>query len=123
MPQLPHDLKGTWFENSYKNYEYDSDYSNLSKKLDGAAAFSKERNVPVFCGEFGVYMIQSPAGDRVKWYEFISTELIKRKIPRTSWDYFGGFGIFRSPYAGNFNSEINGDVVRALGFKAPRLTK
>ena len=118
MPEIPAELKGTWVENSYGNYASEANWTALSAKLDQAAAFSKERNVPVFCGEYGVYMIQSPATDRVKWFEFISNELDKRKISRTSWDYFGGFGIFKSPDAGNFKTDLNIDIVRALGFNA-----
>jgi len=119
MPQTPDFLKKTWVENSIRYYENDADLSNLKKKFDRVVAFSRERNAPVFCGEFGVYMIQSPAKDRVKWYEFTTKELQKRNIAWTSWDYFGGFGIFNIPDRGDFNANLNVDVVRAMGFTAP----
>ena len=79
--------------------------------------FSKERGVPVFCGEFGVYMIQIPNADRVKWYKFVCDELNKRNISWTSWDYFGGFGIFKTDEKGDFKSELNVEVIKAMGFK------
>ena len=119
MPQTPGNLKGTWVEGSIKNYEYDANISNLTGKLDRVVAFSRERDVPVFCGEFGVYMIQSPADDRVKWYKFTAGELAKRNIAWASWDYFGGFGIFNKPFGGDFNSDLNVAVVRAMGFTPP----
>ena len=121
MPKTPKDLKGTWLEDGLNQYESNSSFPALCATLDRAAAFSLKRNVPVYCGEFGVYMIQSPAADRVKWYEFICTELDKRNIARTNWDYFGGFGLFNTPNGRNFKSDLNADIVRALGFKPPTI--
>lgn len=119
IPQIPDDLKKTWVDEALKTYEQSAAFSTLAESLDKAAAFSNARNVPIFCGEFGVFMNQSPAEDRVKWYEFISGELDKRNIARTSWDYFGGFGIFKTPFGGDFNADLNVDVVRAMGFTPP----
>jgi endoglucanase len=116
MPETPEDLKGTWIESSMQSYEQDAALSKLYESLDKAAAFSKERDVPVFCGEFGVYMIQSPAEDRVKWYEFTANALDERNISRASWDYYGGFGLFNNKMGGDFNTDLNAGVVRALGF-------
>ena len=119
MPKTPDDLKETWVEDALKNYKNDAAFSTLAASLDKTVAFSRERNVPVFCGEFGVYMVQSPAKDRVIWYELITGMLKKRNIARTSWDYFGGFGIFNSQAGGDFRADVNIDVVRAMGFIPP----
>jgi endoglucanase len=119
MPKTPDDLKGTWVEGALKKYNNDAAFSRLFTSLDKPVAFSRERNAPVFCGEFGVYMIQSPAKDRVKWYEFITRALERRNIARTSWDYFGGFGIFNNQTGGDFTADVNVDVVRAMGFNPP----
>ena len=119
MPKTPDDLKGTWAESALENYEGDSAFSALSASLDKAAAFSKERGVPVFCGEFGVYMLKSASRDRVQWYKFITAELGKRKIAWTCWDYFCGFGIFNGPYTGDFDADVNVRLVRAMGFTPP----
>ncbi|MDR0473806.1 MAG: glycoside hydrolase family 5 protein [Treponema sp.] len=119
MPQTPEDLKGTWVESALKNYERDAQPEVLKSSLDKAVAFSQKRGVPVFCGEFGVYMIQSPPEDRVKWYEFVTKALNEREIAWTSWDYYGGFGVFKTPSPGNFNTDLNIEVVRALGFTYP----
>ncbi|MDR2596334.1 MAG: glycoside hydrolase family 5 protein [Treponema sp.] len=117
IPETPADLKGTWVEKALESYEQDAAPEKLFAALDKAAAFSKERDVQVFCGEFGVFMIQSPEVDRVNWYKLICDALNKRNIPWTSWDYFGGFGIFKTDKKGDFNSDVNTDVVRAMGFK------
>jgi endoglucanase len=119
MPKTPDDLKGTWVEGALRDYKNAAAISALTGSLDKTVAFSRARNVPVFCGEFGVFMIQSPAKDRAIWYEFITGALERRKIARTSWDYFGGFGIFNNQTGGDFNSDLNIDVVRAMGFITP----
>jgi len=120
MPKVPAELKGTWIEGSL-NYSYMNDAvpAKLYSTLDKAVEFSNKRNVPVYCGEFGVYMIQSPPADRITWYQVVSGALDRRNISRTSWDYFGGFGIFKTKNGGDFNADLNTDVVSALGFTPP----
>ncbi|MDR0457042.1 MAG: glycoside hydrolase family 5 protein [Treponema sp.] len=119
MPATPGDLRGTWVGRALNNYHNDAAPAKLYNALDKTVAFSRERNVPVFCGEFGVYMIQSPPEDRVRWYEFTAEALRKRNIPRASWDYFGGFGIFNNENGGDFYADLNVGVARAMGFTPP----
>ena len=118
-PKVHETFKGTWVEERLDNYENDSKPAALCASFDRAASFAKERGVPVFCGELGVFMIQSPPADRVKWYQFVCRELEKRGIPWLSWDYFGGFGIFKTIEKGDFKTGLNVDVVRAMGFTSP----
>jgi endoglucanase len=89
----------------------------LSETLEKAVSFSKERNAPVFCGEFGVFMKQSPKEDRVKWYKFIREEFEKKNIPWICWDYFGGFGVFKTQFRGAFPADLDAEVVQVLGLK------
>ena len=119
MPKVPSKIRGTWAENRMWEYPRDASPSKLFAILDKVVAFSKERNVPVFCGEFGVYMRSSPPEDRVLWYEFAANALDKRNIPRASWDYYGGFGVFNFEGKGDFHSDLNTGVVRAMGFTPP----
>ena len=119
MPRVPANLRGTWIESSLNNYQGASSPQTLTAPLDRVVTFARERNVPVFCGEFGVYIPNSQAEDRVRWYEFVTGELDKRNISRTSWDYYGGFGIFNSDVGGEFNYDVNVAVVRAMGFTPP----
>jgi len=119
MPRIPSDLRGTWVENSLRNsYTNEASYTTLNRTLDRVVTFSIERDVPVFCGEFGVYMINSKNEDRVRWYEFVTNALDIRNISRTSWDYYGGFGVFNGE-RGDFNHDLNTEVVRAMGFTPP----
>ena len=116
VPEIHETFKGTWVEKCLENYENDSKYEKLNASLDRAAAFSRERDVPVFCGEFGVFMIQSPAESRIRWYEFVCRALKERNLSWTCWDYFGGFGIFNTQFRGDFPSDLNNDIVCAMGF-------
>nr|ABW39360.1 glycoside hydrolase family 5 [uncultured bacterium] len=120
MPKVSSQLRGTWIESSLKNdYKRASDPKTLYSALDKAVSFSRERNIPVFCGEFGVYMINSLNEDRVRWYEIVTAALAKRNISRASWDYYGGFGVFNSESGGDFNADLNTEMVRAMGFTPP----
>jgi len=118
MPKVPVNLIGTWLESAISRYPYEGAPSALYATLNKATAFSKERNVPVFCGEFGVFMPNSPKEDRVTWYKIVSDALDKRNISRASWDYYGGFGVFNAD-RGSFNHDLNVEVVRAMGFNPP----
>jgi len=117
LPEVHETFKGTWVEESLKNYSQDSMFSKLCETLDKAYYFSRENNVPIYCGEFGVFMLQSPEDDRVEWYKFICEELEKRNIPWTCWDYFGGFGIFKTQERGKFPEDLNSYIIKAMGFK------
>nr|QFQ66510.1 glycosyl hydrolase family 5 [uncultured bacterium]QNO39114.1 glycosyl hydrolase family 5 [synthetic construct] len=119
MPKTPDALKGTWVEGALQNYKNEAAFLTLAASLDKAVAFSRERNAPVFCGEFGVYMIQSPPKDRIIWYELIAGMLSRRRIARASWDYFGDFGIFNNQAGKDFRTDVNVVLVRAMGFIPP----
>ncbi len=120
LPQLPSELRTTWVADNLKGqYQRDAKTETLAGALNKAAEFSNKRKVPVFCGEFGVYMINALAEDRVRWYDIVTNLLDERGIARTSWDYTGGFGVFKTPQGGNFYADLNADVVRAMGFNMP----
>jgi len=120
MPKISKELRGTWIEDSLKySYYNDATAAKLYKSLDRAVVFSRKRDVPVFCGEFGVFMKQSPQADRVVWYKIVTDALDRRNISRASWDYFGGFGIFIKEEGGDFFADLNTDVVLAMGFTPP----
>jgi endoglucanase len=117
VPQIHETFKDTWVEVSLRNYEQDSKLTKLSETLERPVLFSKERNVPVFCGEFGVFMKQSPKEDRVSWYKFVCAEFAKNNIPWVCWDYFGGFGIFKTQSRGVFPGDLEEGIVQAMGLK------
>jgi len=119
MPRTPSSLTGTWIEGGLRNYINAVSAKNLFTPLDRAVKFARERDVPIFCGEFGVYIPNCLNDDRVRWYEVVTAALDRRNISRTSWDYFGGFGLFVTDRGGSFNHDLNVKVVNALGFTPP----
>jgi len=121
MPQIPQWAKGTWIEDALINYPVEGTIAALTKTLDQISKFAKQRNVPLFCGEFGVMMWTCPPEDRIRYYQFVREALEIRNIPWIMWDYFGQCGIFKKPEGrSNFKTGINVELVRALGLTPPR---
>jgi hypothetical protein len=58
----------------------------------------------------------------VNWYRIVTGLLGERGIARTSWDYYGGFGIFKmKPFERGkrpewkFPEDLDLDIVEAMG--------
>ncbi len=122
MPSLPDDLKGTWVESAYNNYNHTGTESYVRQELDIAVAFQQSRQVPLYCGEFGVYMKNSKNTDRVRWYGIVRQYLEAHGIPWTMWDYHGGFGLFVKGGNDMFEHDLNIPLLEALGFNVPEQT-
>ena len=93
MPALPSSLQGTWVGTALGNYSQEGTITQVRILIDEASAFQKDRGVPLFCGEFGVYSPNSDNSDRVLWYEVVRQHMEERGIAWTIWDYRGGFGL------------------------------
>ena len=119
MPGLPNSLKGTWIEGAYNNYASDGTVAKVKQLLDIAVNFKNTRNVPVFCGEFGVYMPNSMETDRVGWYKEVKNYLDQIGIPWTIWDYTGGFGLFEENSNELFDYDLNVPLLTSLDLVVP----
>jgi len=83
----------------------------------------RQRNVPVFCGEFGVYRKNALPEDRLRYYQFVRETLEARNIPWITYGYFDPFGMYNSLNEGDFdwfswgdiNTDLNVELVQALG--------
>ncbi|MEZ5045123.1 MAG: cellulase family glycosylhydrolase [Saprospiraceae bacterium] len=122
MPNFPATLNGTWIQSAFNNYANEGTLSHVKELIDVAVAFRDARNVPVFCGEFGVYIPNSPAADRTYWYKAVRTYLEEKNIPWTIWDYHGGFGLFEEDGNDLFEHDLNTDLLVSLGFDVPEQT-
>ena len=122
MPTCPEELKGTWIESSLRAYRTEGTVSRVRQLINVAIDFSNQRHVPVFCGEFGVYKPNSADTQRVYWYEIVCQYLEDNGIPRTSWDYQGGFGLFKDGTNELFEHDLNVPLVEAMGLIAPEQT-
>src|SRR5688572_11235480 len=114
MPTLPGEFNGTWIQSAYNNYAAEGTVARVKQLLDVAIDFKTSRNVPVFCGEFGVYIPNSDVNERVNWYEEVSTYLNENEIPWTVWDYTGGFGLFEKGSQELFDYDLNVPLLAAL---------
>jgi len=119
MPPCPPDLRGTWIESALNNYYLDGTVEKVKSLIDIAVNFRNTRNVPVFCGEFGVYIPNSDTADRVNWYQSVRTYLEEKGIAWTIWDYKGGFGLFDKSSNELFDYDLHVSLLVALGFNVP----
>mgnify|MGYP003575237110 CR=1 FL=1 len=122
MPDFPGELSGTWIESAFDNYHLEGTLNRVKSLIDIAANFAASRNVPVFCGEFGVYIPNSDNSDRVIWYEGVSAYLETKGIAWTMWDYTGGFGLFEGGTDEIFEHHLNVPLLEALKLTVPGQT-
>ncbi|MFK7920863.1 MAG: cellulase family glycosylhydrolase [Bacteroidia bacterium] len=122
MPPMPTSFAATWLEGSYNNYSSDGTVAQIQSLINIAANFQQSRNVPVFCGEFGVYKPNSKENSRAFWYEKVKDALEANNLSWTIWDYHGGFGIFEDGGNDLFDHDLNVPLLNALGFTVPPQT-
>ena len=119
MPATPASAKGTWVESSLNNYKNDGTVAKVKQLVDIAVSFKNSRNVNIFCGEFGVYIPNSPHADRVYWYDVVRKYLDEKGISWTIWDYQGGFGLFEKGSNELFDYDLDTEILASLNFNIP----
>jgi endoglucanase len=119
MPACPASLIGTWIESGLNNYSSQGTVEYVKSLIDIAVAFKNNRNMPVYCGELGVYKPNSNNADRVYWYGTVRKYLEENGISWTMWDYKGGFGLFNKNSNELFDYDLNIPLVDTLGFNVP----
>lgn len=117
---MPQDYRVS-FDTSYSELMKDSDrilgdkfgeYPEIpepDKKVDArffrtmfseAIKVAKERNVPLYCGEYGVINLAAPE-DALKWYKAINEVFVENGIGRAAWNYREmDFGFVDEHFAG-----------------------
>jgi hypothetical protein len=58
----------------------------FEKLIAEAVHIAEERDVPLYCGEFGVIDLASPE-DTLEWYRMICSVFDKHGIGRAAWSY------------------------------------
>jgi endoglucanase len=122
MPDIPDELLNTWVNGAFNNYHNEGKIGKVRELIDIAAKFKEEREVPLFCGEFGVYMNNADNNDRALWYQVVRSYLESKGIAWTMWDYHGGFGLFEKNSNGLFDHDLNVPLLSALGLNIPAQT-
>lgn len=116
LPENPTDVE----KRCFSTYPMTGRLEAVVDCFDQYAAFSQDRNAPVYCGEFGCFM-SVPDELRVNWYRIVAQLLEERGIARTSWDYRGGFGVFKPGQRGvtpRFPEDLNRPLLEAMGLNA-----
>jgi aryl-phospho-beta-D-glucosidase BglC (GH1 family) len=67
--------------------------ATMEKEIGVAVDWARKRHVPLWCGEFGVFMEHSEAGDRDRWIADMRQTLEKDGVGWSMWDYRGGFAL------------------------------
>lgn len=113
----------------FDSYPAQGTIEAVKKYFDQYVEFSLEKNAPIYCGEFGCFKFYADRQERVNWYKIVTELLSERGISRTSWDYYGSFGLFVTKYYSdgkpmwgklNFPEDLDADIVEALGLKMPQ---
>lgn len=119
MPALPSQYNGTWIQSIYNAYSSQGNENWVDSRLSQVVQFRNSKNIKVYCGEFGVYMLNSENDDRVEWYRIVREYFDENNIPWTIWDYKGGFGLFEKGSSELFDYDLNVPLLEALGMNIP----
>ena len=123
MPPCPSELVGTWIQSNMAGYSSQGTVTHIRSLIDIAASFRAARDVPIYCGEFGVLNHNADPDQRVEWYEATTQYLDSLSIGWTMWDYHGGFGVFERYSGGMFDHDLNIPLLDAIGFEPPPQTE
>ena len=119
IPDLPEELKGTWIEDRYNAYPAEGNDAWVRSQIDTAIKFMNQRQVPLWCGEFGAYMLKSQTEDAARWLETVRTYFEDNGIIWAMHEYGDDFGIFKLDSHHLFEYDINIPIVEALGLTPP----
>jgi endoglucanase len=90
------------------------DIGMMEKQIGVAVEWARKNHVPLWCGEFGVYIEHSKPEDRDRWIGDMRKTLEKDGIGWNMWDYRGGFALVSKKDGVSVPDE---GVVQALGLK------
>ena len=84
----------------------------MAERIGKATAWAKQHNVPLWCGEFGVYRQFSAPADRDRWLADMRSTLEHDGIGWSLWDYQGGFALVTKK---DGTTTVDEGVAKALG--------
>lgn len=111
-----------WVKKEYTDYAtYRGTPQAIDTSLQVAVQFSQQNQVPVWCGEFGVFKLYAPEADRVRWIELARSTMDQKGIAWAHWEYDRGFGLLpgkqtREGMTANLPA-LDPAVLRALNLK------
>jgi len=97
FPKLNPRAKNTWGETNYYQYQHDGNQQSLKDKLQIVKNWGNKYDVPILCGEYGVYNKYADQDSRCRYIKAMRSTLKVLNIPGIMWDYNSNFSIFNGP--------------------------
>jgi endoglucanase len=94
FPALNPKAKGTAGESNYNLYRTNGNEQSLNDKLQIVKSWADKYDVPIICGEYGVYNKYADLDSRCRYMKAMRAALKKLGIPGMIWDYNGSFSLF-----------------------------
>jgi len=116
FPIINPKAKNTDGEKNYKEYPVDGNEQSVRDKLQLVKNWGLKYDVPLLCGEYGVYNKYADPDSRCRYIKTVRDALKALGIPGILWEYSGNFSIFN----GAPSIENLPDCMRdAIGFNEP----
>jgi len=94
FPPLNPRAKNTWGETNYHQYSRDGNEQSVKDKLQIVKNWAVKYNVPILCGEYGVYNKYADLDSRCRYIKAVRQNLKAMSMPGMLWDYNSNFSIF-----------------------------
>jgi endoglucanase len=94
FPVINPKAKNTDGEKNYNQYPRDGNEQSVMDKLQLIKSWSDKYDVPILCGEYGVYNKYADLDSRCRYIKAVHQSLKTLKIPGMLWDYNDNFSIF-----------------------------
>jgi endoglucanase len=112
-PAINPKVIGTWGENNYYQYKTDGNEQSVHDKLQIVKNWGTKYDVPILCGEYGVYNKYADADSRCRYIKSARKNLKAMGIPGIMWDYNTNFSIFNGPPSIN---SLSGCMKQAIDY-------
>jgi len=117
FPIINPKAKNTDGEKNYKEYPIDGNEQSVKDKLQIVKNWGDKYDVPLLCGEYGVYNKYADQDSRCRYISTVRRTLRALNIPGMLWDYNGNFSIFNGePSVGNLPDCMK----EAIGYTNPK---
>jgi endoglucanase len=94
FPIINPKAKNTDGEKNYNEYPIDGNEQSVKDKLQIIKNWGEKYDVPLLCGEYGVYNKYADQDSRCRYIKTVRQTLKTLNIPGMLWDYDGNFSIF-----------------------------
>jgi len=94
FPIINPKAKNTDGEKNYKEYPIDGNEQSVRDKLQIVKNWGDKYDVPILCGEYGVYNKYADIDSRCRYIKTVRQTLKTLNIPGILWDYNSNFSLF-----------------------------